>query len=159
MYLSSQQSIILTLAMVARGAEELNQVDHRYYASSFEDLVQLAKYEIDLINHLKDYQKDIAYQLKSKRKQCQVTNKFSHQDIVDISRTLPSENDIIGGAIGLVYIQLYYDMQMKDIARGHLATKLKSDKGSEILWRYQSPHNLAPKDVAFITRAAQVLGR
>jgi len=159
MYLSSQPSIILTVAMVAWGAEELDQLNHRYYASSFEDLVHLAKFEIELINHLKDYQKDIAYQLKAKRKQCQVTNKFSYQDIVDISRTLPSENDVIGGAIGLVYIQLYYDMQMKDMERVHLATKLKSDKGSEILWRYQSPHNLASEDVAFITKAAQVLGR
>ena len=85
---------------------------------------------------------------------CQEENKFSISNIVDISRKLPSKNDILGGAIGLVYIQLYYDIQVQDMVEGSLTTELQYKR-----WEYKSLHVLAPDDVAYLARAAKTLGR
>jgi hypothetical protein len=154
MYLTCQQSIIVTLAMAVFGAKQVEQDNHKYFASSFEELVQLAKQEIMLIHQLKIIQESITQQLKTQRMQCQEENKFSMSNIVDVSRTLPSESDVLDGAIGLTYIQLYYDIQMQDMVEGSLTTKLQSKR-----WEYKSPHMLAPDDVAYLARAAETLGR
>ena len=120
MYLTCLQSIIITLATCVLGAKQVEQEDHKYFASAFEDLVQLAKQEILLIQHLKIVQESISKQLKTLRVPCQEDDKFSMSSILDISRTLPSESDILGGAIGLVYIQLNYDMKVQDMMKGSL---------------------------------------
>ena len=114
MYLTCLQSIIVTLALGVFGATQVEQDNHKYFASSFQDLEQLAKQEIMLIQHLKTIQESITQQLKTQRMQCQEEHKFSMSNILDISRSLPSESDILCGAIGLVYIQMYYDMQVPD---------------------------------------------
>ena len=93
------QSIIVTLALGVLGAEQVEQDELTYFASSFQDLEKLAKQEIMLIHHLKTIQESITQQLKTQRIQCQEENKFSITDIVDISRTLPSEHDIRGRTI------------------------------------------------------------
>ena len=93
------QSIIVTLALGVLGAEQVEQDELTYFASSFQDLEKLAKQEIMLIHHLKTIQESITQQLKTQRIQCQEENKFSITDIVDISRTLPSERDIRGRTI------------------------------------------------------------
>ena len=154
MYLTCLQSIIVTLALAVFGAKQFEPDNHKYFASSFQDLVQLAKQEIMLIHHLKSILESITQQLKTPRMQCQEENKFSMTNIVDISRTLPSESDILGGAIGLVYIQLYYDMQVQDMVQGSLTTELQSKR-----WEYKSTHVLTPDDVAYLARAAETLGR
>lgn len=132
----------------------MEQEEHKYFAFSFQDLVQLAKQEKMLIRNLKTVQESITQQLITKRMQCQEENKFSMSSIVDISRTLPSASDILGGAIGLIYIQLYYDMKVQDMVKGSLTTQLQSKR-----WEYKSPHMLAPDDVVYLARAAETLGR
>ena len=154
MYLTCLQSIIVTLALGVFGATQVEQDNHKYFASSFQDLEQLAKQEIMLIRHLKQIQKSITQQLKTQRMKCQEENKFFKSNIVDVSRTLPLESDILGGAIGLVYIQLYYDIQVQDMMKGSLTTELQNKR-----WEYKSPHMLAPDDVAYLARAAKTLGR
>ena len=52
MNLTCLQSIIVTLAMGVLGATQVEQDEHKYFASSFEDLVQLAKQEIILITSI-----------------------------------------------------------------------------------------------------------
>ena len=154
----NQQSIILTLALVAGGLEHVDQEHKKYVSSSFHDLVQLAIQEITLIAHLKDYRGNIIHKIKTMRKRCKDKSHYI-SDIAHISRTFPSVNDIIGGAIGLVYIQIYYGLKMEDIIQGNISARLHSGKWTESQWSYQSPHSLAANDAEYIARAAQVLGR
>ena len=153
-----QQSIILTLALVAWGWQQVDQEEKKYVASSFNDLVKLARQEIILISHLKDYRKNIVNQIKTMRKKCQ-DKSFNINAIAHLSSSFPSKNDIIGGAIGLVYIQIYYGLKMEDIVQGNFSARLYSDKWTKSQWSFQSPHKLAANDAEYISRAAQVLGR
>ena len=59
MYLTCLQSIIVTPVLAIFGATQVEQDEHKYFASSFEDLVQLAKQEIILIQHLKKVQESL----------------------------------------------------------------------------------------------------
>ena len=157
MDLTWQQSIIVTLSCaVAWGA---GGEGPQYYASSFEDLAQLVQQEIGMIQQLETYRDSIDLQLQGLRNEhpvCKVENKSS---LMDISNTLPSHNDVIGGAIGLVYIQLYYDIEMRDIVEGRLTTKMGTEGRDECPWEYRSPHRLGPDDAALLARAAHTLGR
>ena len=136
----------------------MDQEEEKYVASSFNDLVQLARQEIILISHLKDYHKNIVNQIKNMRKKCQGKS-FYINAIAHLSSSFPSNNDIIGGAIGLVYIQIYYGLKMEDIVQGNFSARLYSDKWTESQWSFQSPHRLTANDAEYISRAAQVLGR
>ena len=75
MYLTCLQSIIVTLALGVLGAAQVEQDKHKYFASSFQDLVQLAKQEIMLIQHLKTNQKRVSKHLKTHRMLCQEEKK------------------------------------------------------------------------------------
>ena len=152
-----QQSIILTLALVAWGWQQVDQ-EEKYVASSFNDLVQLARQEIILISHLKDYRKNIVNQIKNMRQKCQ-DKSFYINAIAHLSSSFPSKSDIIGGAAGLVYIQIYYGLKMEDIVQGNFSVILYSDKWTKSQWSFQSPHRLAANDAEYISRAAQALGR
>ena len=154
----NHQSIILTLALVAGGLEHVDQEEKKYVSSSFNDLVQLARQEITLITHLKDYRENIVHQIRTMRKNCEDKSP-DISDIAHINRSFPTVDDIIGGAIGLVYIQIYYGLKMEDIIQGNISASLYSDKWTESQWSYQSPHTLAADDAKYIARAAQVLGR
>jgi len=149
------QSIIVTLGSVpAQG--------NSYHASSFEDLVRLVSQEVMMIKQLETYSDNIALQMKAykdgRRTVCTESRNL-HPKPIHVSRSLPSRGDLIGGAIGLVYIQLYYNMEMQDIVDGKLITQLWSQERTAFQWKYQSPHSLDSYDIGLLARAAMILGR
>ena len=136
---------------------KLSQQVRSFPSSSVEDLMMLYDKEIQLIVHIKKVKNLLQKLISSleKKNAGALSNHsaycYSQEDLEDyheeVEDYLPTKDEfVIGGGVGLVQIQAFYELSIQEIVSG----KIKDSS---------SRHRLNTNDCLFLAKSAESIGR
>lgn len=136
---------------------ELSQEARSFPSSSVEDLMMLYEKEIQLVVHIKKVKHLLQKLIISLRKKSKKTLPsysayyYSQDDLEDfheeVEDYLPTKEEfVIGGGVGIVQIQSFYELSIGDVVDG----KVKD---------FYSNHKLNTNDCLFLAKSAESIGR